>query len=570
MRPVVRLVVAFALLLGSGLSLAGPPAAMAAATAAPTITVRADRWHVDATLAGTDTFVFVVKVAGQPDAYYQDVFSPFVLDPWKYGGLPVTVSARAAGAASHPWAPAVRVDVPPAKPVLTVAADRRHVMATLPMTASFVFSVKSDGLPDYYSSYSTSPFLIDPWKYGGRTVRLGARAEGPATNPWSASVQIEVPAPAPDVPVLSVRPDRRHVHATLPGVTRFVFVVKVTGQPDVYFSNVTAPFVIDQARFGGRSVRVSARAEGPVDNPWAPEIAIDVPPLKLFGIDDAHGPQSTAGADAKQLGITLNRINLVYGESVQSMDAKVALDAGNGLTPLPILVQYGSISQFDLAGWERWAAAVTARYGPGGSFWQGRTDGHLAPTYFEVLNEPYGTWFYPNPEPTAYATFFKRVTTAARAANPATKFLLAAYPHTFKYANGSWSSQSWDVLLRDAPDGAASLGLADGVTVHPYGSYTEARGWPSVRAVHRDFPGHPVWITEIGYRINQIVDGTAVTEQVQAMWLQRTLADFMSWPWAHGYLWFKWADYGADNMWGVVRPDGTHRPSYETYRAFIS
>jgi hypothetical protein len=50
--------------------------------------------------------------------------------------------------------------------------------------------------------------------------------------------------------------------------------------------------------------------------------------------------------------------------------------------------------------------------------------------------------------------------------------------------------------------------------------------------------------------------------------MSRDLADFAAWPWAQAYVWFKWADYGPDNMWGVVRSDGSHRPSYDAYQAF--
>jgi len=423
---------------------------------------------------------------------------------------------------------------------------------------------------DAYFSYITSPFLIDPWKYGGLTVRVSARASGPTTNPWAAEIQITVPVPTSGVPVLSVKPDRRHVYATLPGTTSYVFVVKSSGLADAYFQNVTPPFVIDAGTYGGRSVRVSARAAGPVTNPWAPEIPLAVPSVKLFGIDDANGPQQTSGDDAKNLGITLDRIEFDYDDSVASMDAKVALDTSHGLTPLPLLSQYGTISQFDPVGWQRWASSVVGRYGPGGSFWQDHTGSQFAPTYFEVLNEPYGAWFYPDPEPAAYATFFKVVASAAKAANPNVKLLLAAYPHTFQDSSGTSSTQSWDALLSASPDGPAALALADAVTTHPYGSYTSDQGWPTAVDVHQDFPSLPVWITEVGYRIGETVDGTVVTDEIQASWMQRSLVDYMGWPWAQAYLWFKWEDYGADNIWGVVRSDGTHRASYYVYQAFIS
>lgn len=567
MRIIARLIALFALLLGSAYTVGS--ARHAEAAAAPTLTVRADGWHVDVHAPGTDTFVFVVISPGMPNRFYDEVRSPFLIDPIPYGGKAVRVSARAGGAPSNPWAPEVPVNVPRAAPKLTVDVDRIHVSAALPNTGSFVFFVGADGMADAYYGYATSPFTIDPWKYGGKRVRVNARAEGPRTNPWGSEILVDVPPPTPGVPVLTVKPDRRHVYATLPGVTRFVFVVKSAGMPDQYVTGA-APLVIDEARYGGRTVRVSARAEGPVSNPWAPETSIDVPAVKLFGIDDAHGEQDASGPDAKRLGITLNRVQFTYGESIESMDAKVDRDARNGLKPLVLLAQYGRISDFDVPGWRRWATAVVARYGPGGAFWQGRTDGEFAPTVFEVLNEPYISGFYPTPEPAAYATFFTQVVTAANAANENARFLLAAWPNRYRDAAGTFSANSWNADLAASPDGPTALALASGITVHPYGSTISSNGWDSAYRAHQDFPALPVWITEVGYRVNDVHDYEPITEEVQAAYLQRALTDFMSWPWAHAFVWFKYQDYGPANMWGTVRTDGTHRPSYHAYRDFIS
>jgi hypothetical protein len=84
-----------------------------------------------------------------------------------------------------------------------------------------------------------------------------------------------------------------------------------------------------------------------------------------------------------------------------------------------------------------------------------------------------------------------------------------------------------------------------------------------------------VWITEIGYRLGEVIDGTLVTADTQAVLMQRSLVDYMSWPWAQAYVWFKWFDYddrrtGEHEWYGVVEPDGSHRPSYDTYRRFIT
>lgn len=464
-------------------------------------------------------------------------------------------------------------------PVLKVKQDRWRVDASLPGIKRFTFVIRVAGSPDVYADNVTSPFTINPWTFGGRSVSVSARAAGRATNPWATPVKADVPPPQP---ALAVASDHLHVDAYLPGTNTFTFVVKAAGLPDTYVTDVSPPLVIDRAKFGGRSVAVSARAGGPQPPAWAPGVTIDVPQLKLFGMVDATGPQGTSGDDSKKLGITLDRIALNFGQDVKSMDAEIALDTSKGLTPLVLLNQTSStipgavlpLSKFDLAQWKIWASSVVARYGPGGTFWRGRKDGQYAPTYFEVLNEPYGSWFFTPPEPASYATFFVQVVSAAKQANPKAKFLLAGSPYTFVISGSTYSGRTWDSMMKDAPDGAAAQQLADGVTVHPYGSLTADHGWRAAAATHDDFPQLPVWITEIGYRLGEVIDGTTVTVDTQAALMQRTLEDFMSWPWAQAYIWFKWSDYddqktGEHNWYGVVEPDGKHRPAYDTYRRFI-
>jgi hypothetical protein len=457
--------------------------------------------------------------------------------------------------------------VPTGPPTVVGRLDGWHVDASSPSATTFVFVVRTAGLADAYYADVQPPFIIDPWRYGGRSVAVSARASGPESNRWAEEIHISVPPPSP---VLTANQGR--VDASLPGSSSFDFVVKATGLADTIYANVAPPFVVDPWLYAGRSVSVSARAVGRSPNPWSSVVGVDVADLKLFGIVDAHGPQRKAGADAKGLGVTLNRIEFGYGESIASMDAKVALDTSHGLTPLPLLSQYGAIAEFDLPAWQSWTKTVVVRYGPGGTFWQGRSDDQYAPRFFELLNEPYGYWYYPRPDPAAYARFFAGVVSAAQAANPRTRFLLAAHPQTFRDAAGVFSRQTWNRAVKAAPDGPQALALAGGVTSHSYGSQRKV-GLTAV-AIHNDFPDRPVWITEIGYRVGEILsDGTApvtVTDDVQAARMQRSLVDYTNWPWAVAYVWFKWADYGPGNMWGVVRADGSRRPAYETYRSFIA
>ena len=464
-------------------------------------------------------------------------------------------------------------------PVLAAQSDGWHVDAALPGITRFTFVIRIANSADVYVYDVASPFTIDPLKFGGRSVSISARASGRKTNPWATAVKVNVP---PAKPVMTVAADRTHVDAHLPGTKTFTFVVKTTGLPDTQVIGVAPPFVIDRARFGGRSISVSAQASGSKSYPWAQEQTIDVPQLKLFGISNPTGPKGASAEDAKQLGVSLIRIELSYGDDIAAMDAKISANTSRGVMPLVLLSQTSTtvpgavlpISKFDVDGWKAWASVVVARYGTGGTFWKGRADSRYAPTHFEVLNEPYGWWFFTPPEPAAYATFFVDVVGAARKANPKAKFLLAGSPNIYAIGTNQYSQQSWDNLLKNSPDGPAAQQLADGVTVHPYGSFQNDHGWRSTVTTHYDFPQLPVWITEVGYRLNEVNDGVTVTRDTQAQLMQRSLVDYMTWPWAQAYVWFTWFDYndtktGDPNWFGIVEPDGTHRPAYDTYRRFI-
>jgi hypothetical protein len=164
------------------------------------------------------------------------------------------------------------------------------------------------------------------------------------------------------------------------------------------------------------------------------------------------------------------------------------------------------------------------------------------------------------------------VVSRARAANPSAKFLIAGATQTIDDGR-RWTTRSWDQLVKASPDGPAAIALADGVTVHPYNSYVEPAGWGQAVVVPDDFPGKPVWLTEIGFRLGRPLDGNVLTQEAKAAYRRRSLADFISWPWARAYVWFKWTDYSAtssDDRWGLVDWDGTHRDSYRAYQQFIS
>lgn len=81
-------------------------------------------------------------------------------------------------------------------------------------------------------------------------------------------------------PPYMTRPNNVQVQAELPGHSSFEYVVRTSGLADAHFHNQGSLFTLSQAVYGGRTVRVSARAEGSSSHPWSfPELVFTVPAL---------------------------------------------------------------------------------------------------------------------------------------------------------------------------------------------------------------------------------------------------------------------------------------------------
>jgi len=208
-----------------------------------------------------------------------------------------------------------------------------------------------------------------------------------------------------------------------------------------------------------------------------------------------HG-RSAAAAGA--LGADLVRVEFDIGASVESMRASIAAIAAQGARPLLLAGFTGRLpTPAETENLARWAA----EFGPGGRFWAGRSDGHLAVQQIEFGNE------------TSYGYQYGDTWSAASYANRA-----ADYARRFAQARFAIASTGRDVgLLAQADDGGTgssnwvdhmfravpNLGqMVDGWTVHPYGprsrwepklerliSSTAARGAPA---------SIPIDVTEYG------------------------------------------------------------------------
>jgi hypothetical protein len=286
-------------------------------------------------------------------------------------------------------------------------------------------------------------------------------------------------------------------------------------------------------------------------------------------VNNAAGWGPAGAAEAARIGVTSDRIDLEYGSSQASNDALVSNDAGAGLRPLMLLSVYTDLQTMDQNAFAGWAAQVAARYGPGGSFWQANPslNAGLAPQYFEVINEPYGNWYFNPPTPAGYAQLFIKTAAAGRAANSQTKWLLAA---GINYQDQNGQILNWNQQMLAAVPNLASY--ADGITSHPYGPLTWSGSpngsWALISAEHAYFPTLPVWITEVG------VSAATTGLQQQAAAVTWYVQQVKATPWIAALYIFEFADSNGagsveDNYglttWGSLSP----LPAYSAYQAAL-
>lgn len=233
-----------------------------------------------------------------------------------------------------------------------------------------------------------------------------------------------------------------------------------------------------------------------------------------------------------------------------------------------------------------YVAKVTARYGPGGHFW----DEHphlrqLAPRWFELWNEPYYDFFAGNGvNPGRYARLVRAAAKRGRRANGSARFLLAA---DTGFSDKRDRYHDWvDELYEAVPDLNRWF---DGVAVHPYsdglapqiytpGGYTRgqvgrlAEVYDSIR--DHGGRGKKLWITEIGWSTCRSHE-RCVSERQQAAYLRKTY-DLARTRWRGliaAMFVYHLRDHGDDdgsnpeNWFGTIRRDGSRKPSYKVLEA---
>ncbi len=78
----------------------------------------------------------------------------------------------------------------------------------------------------------------------------------------------------------------------------------------------------------------------------------------------------------------------------------------------------------------------------------------------------------------------------------------------------------------------------------------------------------PVWLTEVGWKTL-----TTDWEQKQATYYPELLAAMLTRPWWNKTLFYEFhdemCDPANDTCWGITRPDWTHKPAFDAFKAFI-
>jgi hypothetical protein len=239
------------------------------------------------------------------------------------------------------------------------------------------------------------------------------------------------------------------------------------------------------------------------------------------------------------------------------------------------------------ADYATYAAAVAARYGPGGTFWL--THPTLSPRPLdglEIWNEPWGYWFWKSgPNPAAYAAMARAATVAIRAASPGVKILISG---DVLEVRTDGAIVNWFDNVLNADPGLGQL--VDGYTVHPYPSPRQKSpmddsgdirwNFARVTVTHNVAVAHgadkPIWITEVGWTTaTGVPDG--VSEATQAQYLHdaitRSIGQWGSYV-AKIYLYTWGTSNGVmtdiEGNYALQHADGTFKPAWASITSLLA
>jgi hypothetical protein len=228
------------------------------------------------------------------------------------------------------------------------------------------------------------------------------------------------------------------------------------------------------------------------------------------------------------------------------------------------------VAPTDNAAFARFAEMTVRRYAPRGV------------KHWEIWNEPNYKTFWNPPDPAAYTRLIQVAYPAIKRADPKAYVLAGA-------------TAPGDVGLADdiaAPEFVSAMyangahGFFDGLSHHPYtapaspvDSVPDARGWQwlytsccNATANLRDLmvsngdADKQIWVTEFGAETDPGFS-RSVNEEQQAAIARDALQLWANYPWAGPFFWFSLRDAGGAESYGLLRQDGSRKPSWHVFRA---
>jgi hypothetical protein len=398
------------------------------------------------------SYVFVRKVPGQRDQY--SIVTGTSLTPPAEPGQTVRYSVRTNVFGSAWAAPEVSIaypeappsEPPPPPPVDETAAPVLSVSGTtitwnqVDSVDSYVFARKIPGQSTQYSIVRGTS--VTPTSVPGTTVTYGLRTNVSGST-WAREVSITYPASAPS-PEPAPEPEPEPVPVPEP-------------VPEPEPAPAPAP-----AGFRAGVVAGSALS------------------YELSFI--------------RSLGARTARLEFGIATSASSMASTIDQYARAGIRPLLLASFHGRIpSTGEAQNLASWAAA----YGPGGTFWQGKTyPANTAVTHIEFGNETSYSYQFSD---YSLSTYSARAQSYAQRARDAATAIRSANSNVglLAIADNAVNQTAWVVNLFSAVPNLDDL--IAGWTIHPYGPSWASRVDSTVNSTRtvgsRDLP---VWVTEWG------------------------------------------------------------------------
>lgn len=396
---------------------------------------------------------------------------------------------------------------PRVAPILTVSGGTLAWTRVANLN-TYVFVRKVPGQTDQYSVVTGTS--LTPPQVPGATVRYSVRTTALGAE-WAPEVSIAYPASpvgpkAPDpqaAPALTVS-GQTLTWSAVANVRAYILATKVPGRADQYSvvsgTSTTPPAV------PGATVRYGIRTavEG---SAWAPEVTISYPASPPPPpVEEASPPPSalqvglnsgTEPADltaTATLGAKLVRVGFPIEDTVAQLEPAIAKYAAQGVRVL-LVAEFGGRmpTPAEARNLATWAAA----YGPGGTFWAGRSDGSLAIRSIEVGNETdYSGQYHDEPGATsyrlraeAYAVRVKEAAQSIQSAGSTVGLLVQADDTSGDWINGMYAA---------VPDLTKYVA---GWTMHSYGGreYNEYRFRALIKqAAEHGASSVPIDVTEWG------------------------------------------------------------------------